>query len=281
MGVSDRVEAALAQLLGSGGHDVARDLDRDVDLVITGRAEDDAELQRALALEVPLARPSRVLREHFLVDRRPVVAFDEAAAMCAWILDQAGLAPGFFLGERSDNLGAASRAASARRRIVLGERPIAAKTPFVVDGAALDSAGLLDCVGLSNDDVVVLGASIDEDITRELLARIPDGGLVACDVRAHTSHEAQTRARTTFYALDGDETGDITPTWLGLLAPPDPETNAQPFDLFIGGSSCGRFVVRGRRSVRGALGALVATMEGFGVALETARRALASFSATR
>jgi UDP-N-acetylmuramate: L-alanyl-gamma-D-glutamyl-meso-diaminopimelate ligase len=90
-------------------------------------------------------------------------------------------------------------------------------------------------------------------------------------------------ARTVFYGLEGDDTGAISPTWLGAIAPPDPITGVQPFDLYAGGSSCGRFAlgVPGAHNVRNAVGAIAACAEGFGVGVAAARTALASFQGVR
>ncbi|MDF2693417.1 MAG: UDP-N-acetylmuramate:L-alanyl-gamma-D-glutamyl-meso-diaminopimelate ligase, partial [Labilithrix sp.] len=91
------------------------------------------------------------------------------------------------------------------------------------------------------------------------------------------------RSRTAFYALDGDDTGDVTPTWLGAMVPADPETGVQPFDLYLGGSYGGRFALKvpGAHNVRNAIGALAACAEGFGVDIEKARQALMTFEGVR
>ena len=72
----------------------------------------------------------------------------------------------------------------------------------------------------------------------------------------------------------------MTPTWLGAMVAPDPVTGAQPFDLYAGGSYCGRFALKvpGAHNVRNAVGAIAACAEGFGVGVAAARTALASFA---
>ena len=45
-------------------------------------------------------------------------------------------------------------------------------------------------------------------------------------------------ARCASTPLQGDDTGDVSPEW--LAAPAAPEGGIQPFDLFFGGSACGR-----------------------------------------
>jgi UDP-N-acetylmuramate: L-alanyl-gamma-D-glutamyl-meso-diaminopimelate ligase len=90
-------------------------------------------------------------------------------------------------------------------------------------------------------------------------------------------------SKTLFYALEGDDTGEITPTWLGAMVPPDPVSGAQPFDLYAGGSFCGRFALQvpGAHNVRNAVGAIATCAEGFGVGVQTARNALMTFEGVR
>ena len=115
---------------------------------------------------------------------------------------------------------------------------------------------------------------------------VPGDGLLACDardprVRAIVAEHAETK--TLFYGLEGDDTGDVTPTWLGAMVAPDPVSGAQPFDLYAGGSYCGRFALKvpGAHNVRNAVGAIAACAEGFGVGVAAARTALASFEGVR
>ena len=110
--------------------------------------------------------------------------------------------------------------------------------------------------------------------------------MIVCDardarVRRIVGEHAE--AKTVFYGLEGDDTGTITPTWQGAIVAPDPVTGAQPFDLYAGGSFCGRFalVVPGAHNVRNAVGAIAACAEGFGVGVAAARTALATFKGVR
>jgi UDP-N-acetylmuramate-alanine ligase len=174
---------------------------------------------------------------------RPLVVTGSHAAtvgaMCVCILDAAGLEPGFSL--------AGNERAAGRRKLVGGS---AKAPPFVTDRETAHAAV----------HIVTSGAADAKD------------ALLVVDARLGEPHTA----RLAIYGLDGDET---TPTWLGYLLPPDPASGAQPFDLFIGGSSCGRFALKvaGEQNVRNAIGAIAACAEGFGVDVERARAALASF----
>src|SRR5450432_640255 len=89
-------------------------------------------------------------------------------------------------------------------------------------------------------------------------------------------------ARVVFYALEGDDTGEHTPSWLGAPSTINP-AGMQAFDLFAGGVSCGRFAMKspGAHNVRNAVGAIAACAEGFGVPITTARTAMATFEGVR
>ncbi|HWL89605.1 MAG TPA: Mur ligase family protein, partial [Polyangiaceae bacterium] len=118
-----------------------------------------------------------------------------------------------------------------------------------------------------------------------LAQRVPASGLIVCDASQHLAArtlQEHARARLVFYALEGDDTGDITPTWLAARAPID-MGGMQPFDLFVGGMSCGRFAMPtvGTHNVRNAVAATCACAEGFGVTTARARTALATFEGVR
>lgn len=284
----------------------AANIGSDLDLVVVGNAIRKDNVEAALAERRGLARTSMsgALRERFLAGKRPLVVAGThgkttTSAMCAWILETGGLEPGFFIGGLPKNFQGGARLASSKRKLVGGS---AKPAPFVVEGDEYDAVfwhkkpKFLDYV---DETSTVIITSIEHDHIDiypsaevydaqfvELVQRVGPEGLIACDARdarARAIVQTHAKARTAFYALDGDDTGDVTPTWLGVLVPPDPESGAQPFDLFIGGSACGRFALKvpGAHNVRNAVGALAACAEGFGVDVEKARSALASFEGVR
>lgn len=198
------------------------------------------------------------------------------SAMCAWILECAGLEPGF-------SIGGIERAAGSKRKIIGSS---AKPPPFVMDGGDVSTEEGVFVVAIVTTSVA--SKAIDKhDVVEELARKIPEEGLIVCDARDRAAREIvsrHARSRTSFYAIDGDDTGDESPTWLGALVPVDTESGAsgaQPFDLFIGGSSCGRFALSkhctGADNVRSAIAAVAACAEGFGVDVERARQALSSF----
>jgi UDP-N-acetylmuramate: L-alanyl-gamma-D-glutamyl-meso-diaminopimelate ligase len=73
---------------------------------------------------------------------------------------------------------------------------------------------------------------------------------------------ANARCAVSYYALDGEDTGDISPTW--LAAPCKAERDFQPFDLFYGGSHCGRVLspLSGHHNIKNAIAAIAAAAEG-------------------
>lgn len=337
VGVAGTGMGQLAKMLRDGGHDVsgsdvsfdppmgpaleaagirclpgwsADNVGPDLDLVVVGNAvrRDNVEASRAVELGLERTSMSGALRERFLAGKRPLVVAGThgkttTSAMCAWILEVAGLEPGYFIGGLPKNFDAGARAASSKRKIVGAS---AKPPPFVVEGDEYDAVywdkkpKFFDYVGApgSSDDVVIVtsvehdhidiypSAEVYERQFSELAAMVPETGLVVCDARdprARTIVAKSARSRVTFYGLDGDDTGDVTPTWLGVLVPPDTRAGIQPFDLYLGGSYGGRFAlsVPGAHNVRNAVGALAACAEGFGVDIEKARQALASFAGVR
>lgn len=342
VGVAGTGMGQLAMLLREAGHDVsgsdvafdppmgpaleasgvrcmrgyrAEHITGELELVVVGNAirRDNPEAARAIELGLPRESMSGALRERFLAGRRPLVVTGThgkttTSAMCAVILEVAGLNPGFFIGGLPMNFDSGARAAPSRRLITSGS---AKPAPFVVEGDEYDAVywdkrpKFFDYVrvpgaagGEPADDVIILtgvehdhidiypSAEIYERQFIDLVSRIPEGGLIACDAhdaRARAIVEEHARARVAFYGLDGGDTGDVSPTWLGAMVPVDTDSGAQPFDLYAGGTYCGRFAlpVPGAHNVRNAIGAIAACAEGFGVGVEAARRALATFGGVR
>ena len=333
VGVAGTGMGQLASLLKDAGHDVsgsdvafdppmgpaleaagircqrgwnAENIRADLDLVVIGNAirRDNVEAAAAEARGLARTSMSAALREQFLAGRRPLVVTGThgkttTSAMAAWILETAGLEPGFFIGGLPKNFGGGARLAGSKRKIVGAS---AKPAPFVVEGDEYDAVfwhkqpKFLDYVDAESTVIVTSvehdhidiypSAEVYEAQFVALVEKIGEDGLVVCDAhdaRARAIVTKHARCRTAFYALDGDDTGDVTPTWLGAMVPADVASGAQPFDLFLGGSSGGRFALKvpGAHNVRNAIGALAACAEGFGVDVEKARAALASFEGVR
>lgn len=285
------------------GYD-GRRLDLRPDLVVVGNAirAGNAEARAAEDLGLVRTSMSAALREHFLAGRRPLVVAGThgkttTSAMCAWILSRSGWDPGWFIGGIPKGLDRG--AAIGRTRV----RPDRGRAPFVVEGDEYDAVywhkepKFLDYVGVGRDDVAIV-TSVEQDhidiypdvvsyeaAFRAFVRAVPPGGLLVCDAhdaraRAVVSEEAS--SRVAWYALEHDDTGPVTPTWLGAPARVTAD-GAQPFDVFAGGMSLGRHVLRvpGLHNVRNALAALAACTEGLGVGAADGRTHLASFEGVR
>jgi len=278
----------------------AEHLERRPDLVVVGNANrrDNPEALATEQLGLRRVSMSGILRERFLARRRPLVVTGThgkttTSSMCAWVLSRAGLEPGWFIGGLPKGL--SGGAAIGATQI----RPGSGRTPFVVEGDEYDDVywhkqpKFLDYVGVAGDEVVIV-TSIEHDHVdvyptaaayegafRELLRRVSPGGLVVCDARdpvARALTRAEARARIAYYALDGDDTGDVTPTWLAAPVASAGE-DMQSFDLYAAGVACGRYALRvpGRHNVRNAVATVAACAEGFGVSERDARAHLATF----
>jgi len=297
--------AGIRCLRGYDGAHVHAGLDH----VIVGNAirRDNAEAVRAGELHLARNSMSRTLRELFLMKRTPLVVCGThgkttTSAMCAWILKQAGLEPGYFIGGLPKNF--SSGAAIGRTKWNILAAPAGKHPPFVVEGDEYDAVywhkkpKFFDYVGIGNDDIVLItsvehdhvdiypSAEIYEAQFASLASRVPSSGLVVCDARDPRARDIVAKhahAHVVFYGILGEDTGDVTPTWQAALAPVDRASGTQPFDLYAGGSCCGRFSLKvpGAHNVRNAVGAIAACAEGFGVGMAIARTALASFDGVR
>jgi UDP-N-acetylmuramate: L-alanyl-gamma-D-glutamyl-meso-diaminopimelate ligase len=290
----------------------AEHVDATLELVVIGNAirKENPEATRAEELGLTRSSMSAALREHFLTGRRPLVVAGThgkttTSSMCAWILHEAGLEPGFFIGGLPKNFPSGAAIGSTRRKLVSGAAGASAKpAPFVVEGDEYDAVywnkkpKFFDYVGIGTDDVAMItsieqdhidiypSAAVYEAQFELFVAMIPGDGVLVCDARDPNTRRIVAEhadSKTVFYGLQGDDTGDVTPTWLGALVAPDPVSGAQPFDLYAGGSFCGRFALQvpGAHNVRNAVGAIAACAEGFGVGVQAARTALASFEGVR
>jgi UDP-N-acetylmuramate: L-alanyl-gamma-D-glutamyl-meso-diaminopimelate ligase len=276
------------------------------DLIVVGNVirRDNPEAVAIRERNLKATSMSGALRETFLRGRRPLIVSGThgkttTSAMCAWILACAELDPGYFIGGLPKNFPSGAAIGSTKRRLIGGGRP----APFVVEGDEYDAVywhkqpKFLDYVGASEDDVVIV-TSVEHDhidiypddasydAAFIALARAtPKGGLIVCDAgqrRAADLMATHASARVAFYALQGDETGPHTPSWLGAPSTIN-AAGMQTFDLYAGGVSCGRFAMKspGAHNVRNAVAAIAACAEGFNVPITTGRTAMATFEGVR
>lgn len=282
-------------------------LDWNPELVVVGNAirRENAEATAVRDQGLKSVSMSEALGTHFLNGRRVVAVCGThgkttTSAMCAHLLHVAERNPGYFIGGVPKTLPSGAALGEAKRSLLAAGAQ--KRSPFVVEGDEYDAVywhkapKFLDYVGHSPEDIVLL-TSIEHDhidiypdeasylaAFETLVAKVPEQGLLVCDARdPHVRTVAQkSRARVVYYALEGDDTGDVSPTWVAAPAIVN-EQGMQLFDLYAGGVLAGRYAsgVPGLHNVRNALGALAVLAEGFSVPFATLRSGLASFTGVK
>ncbi len=268
------------------GYDPAH-LEPKPDLVVVGNVcrRDNVEARAAIDGGLPYLSMPGALEQLFLQDRQCFVVAGThgkttTTALTTQLLRACGRDPGYLLGgvardfEESFGLGTAGG-------------------PFVIEGDEYDSAffekqpkffryrpwgTILTSIEHDHIDIYPTMDSYRAAF-QGLVERIPEDGLLVAyagdpEVRAVAQ---RARCRVSYYALDGDDTGGITPVWLAALAPN--EGGATTFDLFFGGSSCGRVrsPLSGTHNVKNAVAALALCAEGALVGVSALVKHLAAF----
>ncbi len=268
------------------GYDAAHLADRP-DLVVVGNVcrADNPEARAAIDGGIAYMSMPEALEQLFLAKRTSFVIAGThgkttTTALTTSLLRAAGRDPGYLVGGVVHEL---------PESFALGHDG----GPFVIEGDEYDSAFFekrpkflryrphyVVLTSLEHDHIDIY-SSLDayRGAFVELVERLPEEGLLVAyagdpEVRAVAK---RARCRVSFYALDGDDTGDVVPVWLALPAPA--EGNVQPFDLFFGGSSCGRVFspLAGVHNVKNATAAIALCAEGANVAVNAAVRKLAQF----
>jgi UDP-N-acetylmuramate: L-alanyl-gamma-D-glutamyl-meso-diaminopimelate ligase len=262
-------------------------LDANPDLVVVGNVcrRDNPEAQEAMARELRTVSMPGALAEYVLSRREPLVVAGThgkttTSTLLAYLLHQVGTNAGFFIGglplnfERSSSLGAEG-------------------APFVIEGDEYDSAFFDKTPKFwSYQPTAAILTSIEYDHVdifpdpeayvaafRKFVGLLPaDGwlfGWAGDPLVRDVASNATCKVR--FYALDGDDCGDVQPMWLGIRAP------GGTMDLFGGGSLCGRATLPllGRHNARNTVAALAMASEAAGAPLDRLIAALPGFRGTR
>ena len=261
------------------------------DLVVVGNVcrKDNPEARAAIDGGIPYRSMPGALEELFLAKRQSFVITGThgkttTTALVTYLLSAGGQAPGYLLG------GVARDFAESFALGVEGG-------PFVIEGDEYDSAffekqpkffryrpfaAILTSIEHDHIDIYPTADSYRAAFVG-FVERIPEAGLLVAyagdpEVRAIAK---TARSRVAYYALDGDDTGDVVPTWLAAPAPA--EGGVQPFDLFYGGSASGRVhsPLSGMHNVKNTLAALALCAEGAGLPVQQLIRRVASFSGVR
>lgn len=185
----------------------------DPDLVIVGNAvsKNNPEVEALLAKGTPFVSFPEALETFFLAGRLPVVIAGThgkttTTSLAAWVLEHAGMAPGFMIGGVARNFGRNDRVGTGK--------------PFVVEGDEYDSAffdkepkflhyrphiGVLTSVEFDHGDIY---KSLDVLISKfaKFVALPPhDGRLIACtDYLAIRDLLGGAAAPVVTYGLEGD-----------------------------------------------------------------------------
>jgi UDP-N-acetylmuramate: L-alanyl-gamma-D-glutamyl-meso-diaminopimelate ligase len=272
------------------GYDAAH-LEPRPDLVVVGNVSrrDNVEARAAIDGGIPYRSMPGALEELFLSKRQSFVIAGThgkttTTALVTYLLTGEGRAPGYLLG------GVARDFAES---FALGREG----GPFVIEGDEYDSAffekqpkffrynpfaAILTSIEHDHIDIYPTLKSYRAAF-EGFVERIPAQGLLVAyagdpEVRAIAD---TARCRVAFYALDGDDTGDVVPTWLAAPAPA--QGGVQPFDLFYGGSASGRVhsPLSGLHNVKNTLAAIALCAEGAGASVQSLVRRIPGFSGVR
>jgi UDP-N-acetylmuramate: L-alanyl-gamma-D-glutamyl-meso-diaminopimelate ligase len=261
------------------------------DLVVVGNVCRPSNVEARAAIDAGLRYTSlpKALAEFCLNDRRSFVIAGThgkttTTALCAHLLERVGLAPGFLIGGIPLGFNESFRAAQPG-------------APFVIEGDEYDSAffektpkfwhyraevAILQAIEFDHVDIYPDMASYRAAFETFVRGLPADGLLVA------NAADPEVRAcarwapcRVSYYALDGEDTGDVTPEWLAAPAPAQAEL--LPFDLFFGGSACGRVFspLFGNYNLSNVVAALALCAQAGPAAISSLVQALPSFAGVK
>ena len=236
------------------------------DLVVVGNVCRSSNVEARAAIDggMPYTSLPKALAQFCLDGRRSFVIAGThgkttTTALCAHLLDQVGLEPGFLIGGIPLGFSESFRGA-------------APGAPFVIEGDEYDSAffektpkfwhyqpevAIIQAIEYDHADIYPDMASYRAAF-EEFVRRVPVSGVIVAnaadpEVRAVAKHAV---CRVSYYAVDGEDTGEVVPEW--LIAPAPVTGGMLPFDLFLGGTSCGRFFspIFGTYNLKNAVAAL-------------------------
>lgn len=212
-------------------------------------------------------------------------------ALCTWLLDQAGLRPGYLIGGIPKNFGKSFRA--VKRRVALSaadpqaidsssleSTTLTSRPPFVIEGDEYDTAffektakflhyqaqtAILTSIEHDHIDIYPTEASY-VDAFRKFVAQVPEAGLIvanASDPKLVAVVQEAAKCNVSWYAIEGEPTFGVAPHWLGSLAESGPDGTT--FDLFAGGMLVGRVAspLSGRHNLSNLIAALGACAQGY------------------
>lgn len=272
------------------------------DLVVIGNVcrANNVEARAAIDGGLPYTHIAGALARFVLNDTSPLVVAGThgkttTTSIVAHLLDRTGFAPGFLIGGLPRSFARSFRAPGPRRLPTPESR--GRKRPFVIEGDEYDTAffeksakflhyrpevAILTSVEHDHIDIYPSLTSY-LDAFEKFVALLPETGLLIANgadplVRRVALHA---RAEVAYFALEGEDTGNVPPHW--LAAPAESGPGGTAFDLFAGGMLAGRFATAlpGRHNVKNVLAAVAAAAQGFGAKLGDLASALGSFEGVR
>jgi UDP-N-acetylmuramate: L-alanyl-gamma-D-glutamyl-meso-diaminopimelate ligase len=261
------------------------------DLVVVGNVCRSNNVEARAAIDGGMRYTSlpQALADYCLAGRRSFVVAGThgkttTTALCAHLLDQHGMSPGFLIGGIPIGFSESFRGG-------------AEGAPFVIEGDEYDSAffektpkfwhyrpevAILQAIEYDHADIYPDMASYRAAFDG-FIERLPANGLLVAnaadpEVRACAS---RARCKVAYYALDGEDTGDLSPEW--LAAPVAVQGELAPFDLFLGGSACGRMFspLFGDYNLKNALAAIALCALATEAPVHGLGKALASFAGVK
>jgi UDP-N-acetylmuramate: L-alanyl-gamma-D-glutamyl-meso-diaminopimelate ligase len=215
------------------------------------------------------------------------------------LLHALGRDPGFLVGGVPKNFDKSFRIARRRRLVTEpASGPGGGRLPFVIEGDEYDTAffektakflhygaevGIVTSIEHDHVDIYPTEESYVEAF-RRFVDGIPENGLLvanAADPLVVDVAKSEARCDVAFYALEGEDTHGAAARW--VAAPAVTNEEGTTFDLYAGGSACGRLLLplAGRYNLSNALAAVAAVVEGYGVKVHELARPLAEFAGVR
>ena len=259
-------------------------LSADIDCVVVGNvlSRGNAAVEALLNSGLPYCSGPEWLVDHVLRDRWVLAVAGThgkttTSSMLAWILDYAGLAPGFLIGGVPTDFGVSARLGTTEYFVVEADE---------YDTAFFDKRAkfvhyrprTLAITNIEYDHADIY-ADMDAILRQfhQLLRTVPGRGLVA--LNGGDRNIERLLARGIWTPVETFSAKDRRSTWHGRY---DPIESGSSFSVLRSGRSVGRtnWALSGEHNMENALAAISAAV-GAGVAVETALEALAGFKGVK
>ncbi len=274
------------------------------ELVVIGNVcrRDNPEAAAAIERGLPYTHLPGALQRFVLEGYAPLVVAGThgkttTTALAAYLFEATGWRPGYLVGGILANDGRSFRAPRARPRS-FDPSDSKRRAPFVIEGDEYDTAFFEKTAKfLHYRAEVAIITSVEHDHVdiypteelyleafRRFIAGVPEHGLIVANCADETVVRLVTsaaRAEVSWYAVEGQDWHGQAPHWLS--APAFQVDGAQTFELFAGGTSCGRLALplAGRHNLGNATAALGALAQGYQVRLSELARVLPGFQGVK